>query len=85
MLQRKIEVRNPGLKNGVYQLIGQVRGVEVQQADPWDPLSNLVDQRDDAAGSFTLIPAKGCEVLSDEDDLLDLELIYLSQDGGKLS
>ena len=47
VLEAEVEVRHAGVADRVDERIGEVGRVEVQQANPVDPVGDLPDERDD--------------------------------------
>ena len=63
MLKGQVEVRDAGGTDGGHQAVGQVRRVQVQQADPVHQVGHRLDQRHDGPLALSLIAAVGGEVL----------------------
>ena len=79
VLQREVEVGDPGGQDRLDQLVGQVARVQVEQPDPRHPLGDGSHEGHDGALAHALVPAVGGQVLGHEDDLRGPELIDLGQ------
>ena len=80
VLQRQVEVGHPGGDDGVDQLAGEVRRVQVQQPDPLHQLVHRLHQRDDPPPPPALVPAVGGQVLGHQHRLFHPEGGHLFQD-----
>ncbi len=78
VLERQVEVGNARIEDRLDQLVGQARGIEVQEAGALDPRRDGASQRGDGRGGLDgatappgarAVAAVGGEVLGHEDDL----------------
>ena len=77
MLEREVEIRDPGRENRIDEFVGEIGWVEVEKPDSLDEFSNLTNEGNDRTLAGSLIPTERSEILCNEDDLGDFELLYL--------
>ena len=83
MLEGQVEVRDAGGTDGGHEPVGQVRRVQVQQADPVHQVGYRLDQRHDGPLALPLVAAVGGEVLGYQHHLAGVQGVHLVQDGGR--
>ena len=83
VLEGQVEVRDAGGTDGGHEPVGQVRRVQVQQADPVHQVGYRLDQRHDGPLALPLVAAVGGEVLGYQHHLAGVQGIHFIQDGGR--
>ena len=80
VLERQVEVRDPGGQHGLDQRVGEVRRVEVEQPHPVHPLGDLRHQRHDRPLPHALVPTERRQVLGHQHDLACVQRLHLGED-----